>query len=78
MFSNEEFRSKTTKQPKSSFRENQRKSLEPHYTNFRVIIDAKSVFSSARIIREREFAISINYKNSIFIKIIKYKHKPEV
>ena len=37
-------------------------SLKPHYPNFRAIIVAKSVFSSARIIRERKFAISINYK----------------
>ena len=50
-------------------------SLEPHYPNFRAIIVAKSLFSSARIIRECKFAISIKYKNSIFIEIRKNKHK---
>ena len=53
------------------FEKIKKQSLEPHYPNLRSIIVVKSVFLSARIIRECIFAISINYKNSIFIKIIK-------
>ena len=60
------------------FEKIKKQSLEPHYPNFRTIIVAKSVFSSARIIRERIFTILINYKNGIFIKIIKNKHKSGV
>ena len=52
--------------------------LEPHYPNSRAIIVAKSMFTSARIIRECKFAISINYKNRIFVKSIKNKHKSGV
>ena len=40
-----------------------KQSLKPHHPNYRAIIVAKSVFSSARIIRECKFAISINFKN---------------
>ena len=60
------------------FEKIKKQSLEPHCPNFRTITVAKSVFSSARIIRECEFAILINYKNGIFIKIIKNKHKSGV
>ena len=60
------------------FEKIKKQSLEPHYPNFRTIIVTKSVFSSARIIRLCKFAILINYKNSIFIKIIKNKRKSGV
>ena len=60
------------------FEKIKKQTFEPHYANFRAIIVAKSVFLSAMIIRECEFAISINYKNYIFINIIKNKHKSEV
>ena len=55
------------------FEKIKKQSLEPQHLNFRAIIVAKSVFSSARIIRECKFAILINYTNGIFIKIIKNK-----
>ena len=60
------------------FEKIKKQSLKPHYPNFRAIIVAKSVFSSARIIKECKLAISINYKNSMLIKIIKNKHKSGV
>ena len=64
MLSDEEHRCKTTKHSKSCFRENQKTKFRTSFPNFRAIIVAKSVFSSARIIRECKFAISIYYKNS--------------
>ena len=70
---NEGSKSKTIKLPKSSFRENQKTKFRTSSPNFRTMIVAKSVFSSDRIIRECKFAILINHKNSIFIKIIKNK-----
>ena len=60
------------------FEKIKKQSLELQQPNFRAIIVAKSVFSSVGIIRECKFTILINYKNTIFIKIIKNKHKSGV
>ena len=53
------------------FEKIKKQSLKPRYSNFKAIVVATGVFSNARIIRECKFVISINFKNNIFIKILK-------
>ena len=66
---NEGTRCKTIKLPKSSFRENQKTKFRTSSPNFRTMIVGKSVFSSAKIIRECKFAILVNHKKTSLSKL---------